>query len=824
MRYREKILFDFDWNFHLGEICYSDGIVIDYEQAGWIKSGAFKQGGPSETLDDSDWRILDLPHDFIVEGDFSESCQKQTFEHGIDSMRSDEDNQHTYHGSLVGGVAWYRKKFTIPESESDSRFVIRFDGVCRNCMVFLNGSFVGRNFSGSNTFEFDLTDFIHYGESNLLAVRVDATHYEGWYYEGGGIYRHVWLLKHDSLHVANEGGVFVTSSPDRELDPGSAKVKIQTKVYNYYSESQSFSLKQTILDHTGRQIAETELAAKMDFREENTFKQELQVNNPLVWSLDSPYLYTLRTEILKQGEIVDKIETAFGIRSIRFDASEGFFLNGKNVKIKGVCCHQDHAGLGVALPDRVHEFRIEKLKEMGCNAYRCAHNPPSPELLDICDRIGMLVLDENRYLSSAREYLDLLKSMILRDRNHPSIIVWIIGNEELLMQGRNEGRKIASTMVSIAHKLDPARLVTYANNNAGTWQISVSAEVDILGCNYVNSRYWKKANGGYNYLTDNDKKHNDIEVEWKDFYQEYHDQNPSKPIMITEAASTLTTRGVYEKNDKKCHLTAYDDNFPIWGCSAEAMWKEVAEKPYLAGVFVWTGFDYRGEPIPYRWPCVGSHFGIMDSCGFPKDNYYYYQSWWNIEKPILRLLPHWTWPGREGELIDIRCFSNCDEVELQLNGHCLSRKPMPVNGHIKWDVEYQSGVLKAIAFKGGKIVAEQTVCTTDDPFKIRMATDRNRIKADGRDVAIIRVEILDVNDNLVPNAENQISFSVDGEARIIGVGNGNPSSHEPDKADKRKTFSGLCQVIVQSARKPGWITLKASAENLQEATYKIEMV
>ncbi len=459
--------------------------------------------------------------------------------------------------------------------------------------------------------------------------------------------------------------------------------------------------------------------------------------------------------------------------------------------VKGTCNHQDHAGVGSALPDRVQYYRIQRLKDMGCNAYRTSHNPPTPELLDACDQLGMLVMDETRLFSSSSEGLSQLERLVRRDRNHPCVILWSVGNEEPV-QATERGQRIAATMKHLIRELDTTRPVTEAMN--GGWGKGVSNVVDVQGFNY-------EKNGN----TD-----------------QFHKDFPAKPCIGSEEASTFCTRGIYENDKERGYISAYDVNRPSYGCGAEEWWTYYSARPWIAGAFVWTGFDYRGEPSPYSWPCISSHFGIMDTCGFPKDNFFYYQAWWT-EKPIVHVLPHWNWRGKEGTPIEVWVHSNCEEIELQLNGTSLGRKSMPRNSHLEWQVPYAPGTLVARGFNGGKAVAEERVETTGEPAGVKLTPDRSTINADGEDVSVVTVSVRDAQGRLVPVAENQVTFTVEGPGKIIGVGNGNPSSHEPDKGSQRRVFNGLAQVIVQSQKQGGEIVLAARADGLQTATVTIHV-
>ena len=560
-----------------------------------------------------------------------------------------------------------------------------FDGVFRDSQVWVNGFYLGRESSGYSPFSYDISDYLNYGGTNVIAVRVDATLEEGWFYEGAGIYRHVWLTKTAPLHVARFG-TFVTT----EVKKRSADVTARVTVNNDQPTNAAFEIKQVILDADGKTVASGTLK-KLSLApgESREFSSVLDVSHPKLWSCETPYLHKLVTTINQGDTIVDRYETTFGIRTLRWDANEGFFLNGRRVQLKGTCDHQDHAGVGVALPDGVNEFRVEQLKKMGSNAIRTSHNPPTPELLDACDRLGMLVMDENREYGINPQQLDGLKQLILRDRNHPCVIIWSLGNEEWTVEGSDKGTRITQTMQTFAQRLDPTRRFTVAIS--GGWGGGSSRSIDVMGFNYFTHGSTDK----------------------------YHKQFPNKPSVATEDGSTFSTRGIYVEDREHQHLTAYDTNKPDWGLLAEESWPYYAARPYIAGQFQWTGFDYRGEPTPFGWPAISTQFGILDTCGFPKDNFYYYQAWWS-DHPVLHIFPHWNWPGKEGQDIDVWAFSNCEEVELFLNGVSQGRKKMPKNSHLEWKVKYAPGVLLARGYNGGKEILTEKIETTGKPAAIQL--------------------------------------------------------------------------------------------------------
>lgn len=777
---RERVLLDFDWRFHFGNAAdpardFNFG-GSGYGDYAFAKTGEIFAPALSD-FDDSAWERIGLPHDFVVALPFVNDPDLDQFGYKPVGRKYPETS-----------IGWYRRVVEIPQSDAGRRIALEFDGVFRNAMVVLNGVYLGRNLSGYAPFRFDVTDFLRFNDKNILVVRVDATEHEGWFYEGAGIYRHVWLTKTDPLHVAHEG-VYVTS----QLTDNSAQVSVTSEIANESDAVKSFRVTQTIFDAAGKQIASAQSdSASISPWTRQTVSQAFAVDHPSLWSLENPHLYRLVTTVEWFGAvagIVDRCETNVGIRSIRFDTDHGFFLNGERVEIKGMCNHQDHAGVGSALPDRLQYFRIAKLKEMGVNAYRTSHNPPTPALLDACDRLGMLVMDETRMFSSSTEGLSQLERMVRRDRNHPCVFLWSIGNEEDF-QGEPIGARIADTMKRVIRTLDETRPVTLAMN--GSWGKGASAIVDVQGCNYF-------------HLGDIDK---------------FHAAFPEKPIFGSEEASTLSTRGIYANDPARGYMSAYDVNRPNWGSLAEDWWNYYATRTFAAGAFVWTGFDYRGEPTPYKWPCISSHFGVMDTCGFPKDTYFYYQAQWS-SKPVLHLFPHWNWPSREGQPIAVWVYSNCDEVELFLNDESLGRKSMPARGHVEWQVNYASGTLLARGYKNGLravLAAEDKRETTGAATQIKLVPDRASIIADAQDVSVITVSVLDAQNRVVPIADNEIAFEISGPAKIIGVGNGDPSGHEPDKATQRKVFGGLAQVIVQSQTQPDAIRFTAHSPGLASST------
>ena len=787
---RERLLLDFGWRFHLGnadDAAKDFGFGASRIEATFAKSGYLAKVADVD-FDDSGWREVDLPHDWAVELPFVDAPHLAV--HGAKPLGRE------YPETSIG---WYRRVFDLPAADEGKRIAVEFDGIFRNAMICFNGFYMGKNFSGYAPCRFDLTDFADYGGKNVIAVRVDATLGEGWFYEGAGIYRHAWLTKTAPAHVAQWSTVVRS-----EVKGTAATVSVTTEVRNESDKDANCRVTARIVDAHGNVAAtmESESAAVPAWRRQN-FACKATLDRPQLWSLEEPHLYRLITTVESGGSAVDHEETAFGIRTIRFDADKGFFLNGVATKMKGTCNHQDHAGVGAALPDRLQYYRVERLKEMGCNAYRTSHNPPTPELLDACDRLGMLVMDETRMMSSDPEALSELERMIRRDRNHPSVVIWSLGNEEP-SQGTPRGARIMTTMKRLARRLDPTRPVTMAMNWG--WGEGVSRVVDVQGFNYGGGHLGGPQTG------------KDID--------DYHKKFPQQPTVGTESASDYSTRGIYENDKEKGYVSSYDVNYPTYTLPLEGCWQVFAAREFVAGSFGWTGFDYRGEPSPYGWPCVSSHFGAMDTCGFPKDNYFYYQAAW-LSKPILHLFPHWNWAGKEGQEIEVWCYSNLNSVELLLNGKSLGAQNADRNSHVQWKVKYAPGVLEARGSRDGRVVLTVKRETAGAPQGIRLRPDRTAISADGEDVSAVAVEIVDAQGRVVPIAMNEVSFALDGPGRIIGVGNGNPSCHEPDKpasfsAAKRSAFNGLCMVFVQPLKQAGSLRVSASSAGLQSANVTLQ--
>ena len=778
---RETVLLDKGWKFALGNARDAkQDFRCGTEYFNYLtKANSIHNEGPyAEKFDDADWQEVQVPHDWVT-----------TLPYAAEASHS-----HGY--KTVGwkypehSVGWYRKTLTIPAADLGKRLLLRFDGIFRSAQVWFNGFYMGTEPSGYATQVYDITPYVKYGEDNLICVRADASLEEGWFYEGAGIYRDVWLEKSAAVSVA-PFGTFVYA--DLKAPYHQAVVHVETEVNNHSLVQRQCEVSHRLLDAEGRVVA-VSTAASLTLKPMQTLHAPgaaMSVGSPRLWSTTDPYLYKVETTVKVDGRVTDVYETTTGLRDIRFDAEHGFLLNGKPLKLKGVNMHQDHAGVGAAIPDALQLWRIKQLKKMGCNAYRASHNPMTPALLDICDREGMLVIDENRLMGVNEEHLRLLERMIKRDRNHPSVILWSDGNEEWGLENTVQGTRVAEAMREYTRLLDPTRPSTVAN--AGGTELIKG--LDVVGFNYI--------------------VQNDVDKRKAD--------NPGWKIVGTEETSGCGTRGWYFN----------DANYPGRMVSLnrtmeqnyeniiERGWKFYAERPWAAGLFYWTGFDYRGEPNPLSFPAHESEFGILDYCGFPKDEAYYLRAWWT-EQPVLHIFPHWNLQGHEGEEVEVWAYSNCDEVELIVNGKKLGRQPMPRNGHLKWKTVYKPGKVVAYGYKNGKRTMTQVVETTLPPYQVVLKTDRRQLVADGRDVAVITAEVQDRKGRVVPDACPVLTFTLNGHGRILGVGNGDPmylgADHPQEKDGKTiaiPAFNGLAQVLVQSGDTASALTLHAEGAELQ---------
>ena len=778
---RETVRLDEGWKFALGNAADPKkdfGCGTEYFNYLTKANSIHNEGPYVAKFDDSAWQEIRIPHDWVTTLPYANGASHS---HGYKTVG------YKYPETSVG---WYRKMINIPASDLGKHIALQFDGIFRNAQVWFNGFYMGTEPSGYATQVYDVTEYVNYGGDNLICVRADATLEEGWFYEGAGIYRDVWLLKTAAVGVA-PFGTFVYAELKQPYDK--ATIHVETEVNNHSLTSQQCEVSHRLLDADGREVAKS-APSTVTLKAKQTLNSELltmNLNAPHLWSPSDPYLYKVETTVKVDGRVTDVYETTTGIRDIEFDADRGFLLNGQPLKLRGVNLHQDHAGVGAAIPDALQAWRIRQLKKMGCNAYRASHNPMTPALLDVCDREGILVIDENRLTGINEEHLRLLERMIKRDRNHPSVILWSNGNEEWGMENTVQGTRIAAAMREYTHLLDPTRHSTIAN--AGGREMIKG--LDVVGFNYI--------------------VQNDVDNRKKN--------NPTWKIVGTEETTGCGTRGWYFKDEKypgrmvSLNRTMEQKYENI----IERGWKFYDERPWAAGLFYWTGFDYRGEPNPLSYPAHDSEFGILDYCGFPKDEAYYLKSWWTDE-PVLHIFPHWNLQGHEGEEVEVWAYSNCDEVELTVNGKKLGRQPMPRNGHLKWKAVYQPGKVVAVGYKNGKRILTEKIETTKPAAKIVVKADRQMITADGRDVSVVTIELHDQNGRIVPDACNMLKFTLEGNGRIIGAGNGDPQymgEDHPKEKDCRAfsipAFNGLAQVLIQSSQEPSALRLTANGEGLK---------
>ena len=788
---RQRVLMDYNWKF----------IQSDIKEA------------EKPDFDDTKWRTLNLPHDWSIEGEFKE-----------DAITKGPG------GYLPTGIGWYRKRFNLPSVDKGQQFWIEFDGVYMNSDVWINGHHLGKHPYGYTSFYYDMTPFIK-KEGNIIAVRVDnSLQPNSRWYSGSGIYRHVWLNITGPVHIA-QWGTYITTP---EVNSSSATISVRTSIENHNRGVKNLILRSVIKNESGKEVATAETPVSLTSSEKTDVEQTLSVASPSLWSIDTPSLYTLQSFVLEGTKVNDTYSTIFGIRKIEFDKDKGFLLNGKHIKMNGVCLHHDAGCLGSAVPEQAWARRLQLLKEMGCNAIRTSHNPPAPEFLDLCDKMGFLVMDEifdewvekkgqvgfGYHIYFEEWWKSDLLSMIHRDRNHPSVVIWSAGNE-VPDQVVETGSEVMRKLAEIFHKEDPTRPVTQANDRIaagdGPAKLPFLELQDIVGYNYVDR--WNERRELY-YSVD---RHN--HPDWK--------------MIGTENASVGGLRGQYSiVSDRSDKRPGRSRDYRLGMIQAEQLWKFTSVNDYVIGDFMWTGIDYLGEA---GWPNKNSSSGVIDLCGFPKDGYYFYQSQWT-KKPMVHILPHWNWAGSEGKVISVIAYSNCDTVELFLNGKSFGAKSyvFPQQGHSKswngyarpyvapttsdlhlsWDVPYEPGTLKAVGRKNGKIISEE-VRTTSKPAAIRLSADRKNINADAHDIANIKVEIVDENGFVVPTASNTIEFKIEGEGTLLGTDNGNPQDKTQMKSKQRAAFNGLAIAVVQSTEKSGNISLTAVSEGFKDAVLQV---
>jgi beta-galactosidase len=761
---RERLSLDPGWLFHPGDIV-PPAIKGHGETYGNAKAGN-APGAAATEYDDSGWRHLDLPHDWAVEGGF-------------------DRDENLSQGYRARGIGWYRRYFKLSPADRGRHLELQFDAIATHSTVWVNGVVVSRNWSGYNGQDIDITPYVRYGDGvNTIAVRVDAQQMEGWWYEGAGIYRHAWLVKRDALHIATDG----LHADPVALAPGRWSIPVEVSIDSSDRVARGAELEVALLDAAGAEVARGRAAVQVQPLQSATARVDLAVDAPALWSVADPRVYRVRALLRDGGAELDRAEVQTGFRTLRFDADQGFFLNGQHVKLQGVCIHQDHAGVGVAVPDAIWAFRLRRLKEMGVNAIRFAHNAPAAEVLDLADRMGFLVMDENRNFNPSPDYLRQLTWMVRRDRNHPSVILWSVFNEEP-MQGTEVGAEMVRRMSAAVKALDTSRPVTAAMNGGMFADVNVSQVVDVVGFNY----------------------------QIKD-YDRFHQAHPHVPMTSSEDTSAFMSRGEFTTDAAAHHSASYDDDAAYWGNTHRQAWRAIAERPFVAGGFVWTGFDYRGEPTPWEWPSAGSVFGAMDLCGFPKTAFWLHQAQWVHDRTVVKIEPHWNWPGREGGDVRVMVLTNAPRVRLLLNGRQLAEQDVDPYEMASFQVPYAPGRLEAVALRDGREIGRDRVETTGAPVRLVLAPDRTTLAGDGRDALPVTVSAVDAQGRSVPTAALAVRFEVSGAGALIGVGNGDANSHESEKAPARSLYNGLAQVILQSRRDAhGPLTLRASAPGVAAA-------
>ncbi|NCG09278.1 MAG: DUF4982 domain-containing protein [Verrucomicrobia bacterium] len=813
---RTVFQFNAGWKFHRGDLEATNHNAIHanrFKRAEWMKAG--NHGIARLGYPDAEWQAVDLPHDFVVSGVFSEQA-------------------NAVHGSLPTDVGWYRKTFEIPEGVREQRIHLEFDGIYRDASIWVNGHLAGSHLSGYTSFSLDITELCEPEGHNVIAVRCDAQEFELWSYEGGGIYRAVRLVATDAVHVPYSG-TCVRSHFLNEDDFSEAEVDCSTLLENAGREAVEAVVHFKVFEDGGSDLVHhSSHSVDIESGERVIIDDQFTIEHPQLWSVDSPSLYRLETEVRVGKTPCDIYTTPFGIRSLHFDSEKGFFLNGESMKLKGVCNHQDHAGVGVAMLLSLDAWRLEQLKAMGCNAIRTAHNPPAPHLLDLCDRMGFIVMNEARLPGTSPELLGQLESLILRDRNHPSVCLWSLGNEEMLIQENATGPKILQRMQALTHRLDPTRPCIYSANcdfNAIAENFEKEDfHIDIFGANYT--------------MRHNAEGRLTAEAER---YDEFKEKFPGRLLMASESGGSASTRGLYGQefyegealkphpeaigadapvylNPKRAgQVTAYGETLTPWGRSIEDTWEDCATRDYLMGTFLWTGFDYRGETYPFSWPAVITRYGLMDLCGFPKDSYYYYQAEWTQE-PVLHLFPHWNLDCADGASVDLWAYTNCAEVELWLNGESQGKRVREPYRKVQWEVPYAVGTVEAVGYDAeGNEQIRTTLKTAGAAAKIELTLAHVGVEADGHCLAIINVSALDAEGQAVPTASNAVDFEISDSASLLGVGNGNPTSHEPEQAPHRQLFNGAAQLILRSGLAAGSISVQAHASDLESGTLEIEI-
>jgi len=764
---RDTLSLDKGWRFFEGDIPFPEpiGNSATYDST---KTGA-AGGAAALNFDDTEWTPVTLPHDFV-------------------SFQPIENGRNVAQGFRKRGIAWYRNILRFEEADRGKHIEIQLDGISTYATVWFNGTVVRHSFSGYTSSYIDVTAFATYGNAlNSLDIRVDAKSMEGWWYEGGGMYRHAWVVKRSPVHIVTDG---VYGFPVKS--EAGWRIPLEVTLYNIGHDDAPVEIVSELKDASGAVVQMAKMTASVPSLRQTVATAAITVSDPRLWSTEQPNLYTVHTKLMQNGKLVDEHQYETGFRTTHWDADKGLFLNDQPIKVQGVCVHQDHAGVGVAVPDSLWEYRLKRLKALGVNAIRSSHNAPNTHVLKLADRMGFLIMDENRMFNPSPTYMEQLQWMVRRDRNHPCVYLWSVFNEEP-MQGTPQGYEMVRRMREAVRELDTNRPVTAAINGGMFEPVNVTQAVDVVGFNYQ-----------------------------QDKYDAFHKANPTIPLYSSEDTSAFMTRGEYVSDREGRHVIAsYDDEAAPWGETHLAAWKAIAERPWIAGGFVWTGFDYHGEPTPLTWPANSSVFGIMDLCGFEKAAFYMHQSQWVKDRPVLWLIPHWNWtPGQDVRVV---ACTNCEEVELFVNGKSAGKQPRNKYEMNTWHVPFAPGRIEAVGYNGGKAILRTKVETTGDPVALKITPERETVNGDGIDVITFKIESQDSKGRYSQFSQADCTFEVT-NGEIIGLGNGDSNSSESEKGNRRKLFNGLAQVIVKSLEgSTGQMTLTARADGLKTGATKVRI-
>lgn len=770
MSSRKILSMDHDWSFQLGRQDVKNG-KSHTDIYNMSKSGNCP-GVPQESFDTSGWSTVDLPHDWSAEQEF------------------DEKDGTADWGYKPGGCGWYRKVFTLGDEYKGKELTVCFEGIATCSVVYFNGSVIHRNYSAYTPFEIDITDRANFGDvPNVLAVFVDADSSEGWWYQGAGMYGHVYMKVKNYVHIPEHGLAIRIV----EKEKNTWQVNLTVNIVNMTFMDRELQIETTLVDpDKDLEVNINNNGVLCEAGQESQVETEFTIEDPKRWDIDEPNTYNVITKLYDDGELIDSEKTVCGFRTVSVDPNRGFFLNGRHVKIMGACCHMDFSGLGIAVPDSIWDYRVERLKAMGCNAYRCAHGMAPRGLVEACDRLGMMVVDENRHFDTSEEGLTELREMVLRDRNHPCVIMYSLFNEEPL-EDTEAGRRMVRRMSREIYLLDQSRYITGAMNSGIIDGCGLVDELDICGINYQ-----------------------------PEIYDSFHKAYPDKPLLVTETAASFSVRGCYRDDEESHMISSYDERHAEWGTTLREALGKIMSEDYILGGFIWSGFDYLGEPTPYEWPSVSSYFGLMDTCGFAKEGYFLAKSFF-LKRPFCHVLPHWNHSGLEGKNIRVMSHTNCEEAELFVNRVSMGRKKIDPERQEYWEVPYEPGYIELIGYNRGLKCAHDVRITTGRPSRLKVVPWRSKMYGDGFDAIPVKIAAVDKKGHEVPDANFQVDINVTG-GKILATANGDPTCHESFKGSKRSLFNGRCQVIVKADSGSSQMVITVGAENIGVGTIVIPLL